>query len=198
MPRSNRTLCVRWIFLSLGLLCLTGCKQASPGEISLENYKKNKEKFEAHLPQWSRFVGLAEETKFQEKPIGVIKGKAIFVERDVLPSLQNLAVVELHFKNENSELHERGLIANSPEEVGTIVFVHTMLDRNQQFAGQAAYTNYKFHLFVVDLATGNLICTTELKVDKWDPPSSVEGTGISNYPYEKLDKFIESLTARKN
>ena len=106
------------------------------------------------------------------------------------------APAELYFKNQLSDLHTAGLIASAPEEVGTIVFVHTFSDQAKLYEGLRVYASHKFHVFVVDAATGQIKGATELKVDKFDPPNSIKST-VTLYPYDKLDKFIESLSPRK-
>ena len=186
------------IMLALALLafCFGGCRPSSPWERSLKAYEENTPKFKALLPQWSKLVGAAQEKNFQEKPVAPLKGKVIFVGREYDSTLPKVDPVELHFKNKNDDLHKAGLIASSPEEVSALVFVHTLLDQVKLYEGGATYSSRKFHVFMVDPATGEIKGATELKVDKFDPPSSVKGTGIRLYPYEQLDKFIESLASR--
>jgi hypothetical protein len=188
------------ISLALALLgfCFGACRPASPGEQSFKAYKENVPKFEALLPQWSKLVGAAEEKNFQERPVAPVKGKVIFVGREYTTTLPKVDPVTLHFKNENRDLHEAGLIASSPEEAGALVFVHTLIDQTKLYEGGATYTAYKFRVYVVDPASAEVRGSTELKVDKYNPPSSVKGTGVSLYPYDKLDKFIESLASRKD
>jgi hypothetical protein len=183
-------------FVLLGF-CLGACQPASPGKQSLAAYEENVPKFKALLPQWSKLVGAAEEKNFQERPVAPVKGKVLFVGREYTSTLPKVDPVELHFKNGNEDLHKAGLIASSPEEVSALIFVHTMLDQTKLYEGGATYSSRKFHIFVVDPASGEVRGSTELKVDKFDPPSSVKGTGVILYPYEKLDKFIESLASRK-
>jgi hypothetical protein len=196
MPRSSSPLRVILAFVLPGILCFGACHSASPGEKSLQAYRRNVPKFEALLPQWSKFVSDAEEKNFQEKPIGPVKGKIIFLGRVFDTARDKDAPAELYFKNQLSDLHDAGLIASSPEEVGTIVFVHTLSDQSKLYERLRVYASHKFHVFVVDAATGEIKGATELKVDKFAPPSSIKST-VSLYPYEKLDKFIESLSRRK-
>ena len=183
-------------FALLGF-CFGACRPASPGEQSLKAYEENEPKFKALLPQWSKLVGAAEEKNFQERPVAPVKGKVLFVGREYASTLPKVDPVELHFKNKNDDLHKAGLIASSPEEVSALVFVHTLLDQVKMYEGGATYSSKKFHIFVVDPTTGEIKGVTELKVDKFDPPSSVKGTGVILYPYEQLDKYIESLASRK-
>jgi hypothetical protein len=184
-------------FVLPGLLCSGACRSASPGEQSFEAYEENTPKFKALLPQWSKLVGAAEEKNFQERPVAPVKGKVLFVGREYSTVLPKVDPVELHFKNKSSDLHKAGLIASSPEEVSALVFVHTLLDQVKLYEGGATYSSRKFRVYVVDPASGEIRGSTELKVDKFDPPSSVKGTGVSLYPYEQLDKFIESLASRR-
>ncbi len=187
------------ISLAFALLgfCFGACRPASPGERSLKAYKENVPKFEALLPQWSKLVGAAEEKNFQERPIAPVKGKVLFVGREYNSIRTKVDPVNLHFKNENSDLHKAGLIASSPEEVGALVFIHSVNDQTKLYEGGATYTAYKFRVYVVDPASGEIRGSTELKVDEFKPPSSVKGTGVTLYPYDKLDKFAESLASRK-
>ena len=94
--------------------------------------------------------------------------------------------------NKNSDLHSRGLIANSPDEVGTIIFVETMLDQSKQYQDLNSYSSFKFRIFIVDAASKQIVARKELKVDKFNPPSSIKGL-TKIYPYDKLDAFIASL-----
>ena len=197
MTRASLPLRIMLAFVLPGLLCSGACRPASPGKQSFEAYEENAPKFKALLPQWSKLVGAAEEKNFQERPIAPLKGKVLFLGREYTSTLPKVDPVELHFKNRNDDLHEARLIASSPEEVSALVFVHTLLDQVKLYEGGATYSSHKFHIFVVDAASGEVMGSTELKVDKFDPPSSVKGTGVTLYPYEQLDKFIESLASRK-
>jgi len=193
---SNSYLAVRVAALAVLSLLGSACQDSSPGAASLRAYKQNVPKFEEMLPRWSNWVGEAAEKNFKDGPVGPVKGKVIFVGREYSPVTveltKKLDPVTLHFKNENSDLHKAGLIASSPQEVGTVIFVHTLIDQYKEYAGQKAYISHKFHVYVVDAATGEFKDTRELKVDKFDPPGSIKGTTILD-PYDKLDQFIASL-----
>ena len=194
---SNSYLAVR-VRTAVAVLTLlaSACQDSSPGAASLREYKQNVPKFEEMLPRWSNWVGEATEKNFKDGPAGLVKGKVIFVGREYsqvsVELTKKLDPVRLYFKNENSDLHKAGLIAGSPQEVGTVIFVHTLIDQYKEYAGQKAYISHKFHVYVVDAATGEIKGTRELKVDKFDPPSSIKGSTILD-PYNKLDQFIASL-----
>jgi hypothetical protein len=183
-------------FVLPGILCFGACRSASPGARSLQAYKQNVPKFQARLPQWSKFVSDADEKNFQERPLGPFQGKVIFLGREFDSARDKDAPAELYFKNQLSDLHDAGLIASSPEEVGTIVFVHTLTDQFKLYEKNSVYASHKFHVYTVDAATGQIKGSTELKVDKFDPPSSIKSS-VLLYPHEKLDKLIESLSPRK-
>ncbi|HEX6625027.1 MAG TPA: hypothetical protein VF064_15055, partial [Pyrinomonadaceae bacterium] len=158
--KTLRRICLAFALLGFGF---GGCRPASPGKQSFEAYEANEPKFKALLPQWSKLVGAAEEKNFQEKPIAPLKGKVIFVGREYASTLPKVDPVELHFKNKNDDLHKAGLIASSPEEVSALIFVHTLLDQAKLYEGGAVYSSRKFHIFVVDPATGEVRGSTELK-----------------------------------
>lgn len=162
----------------------------------MQAYKQNVPKFQAMLPQWSKLVGDAEEKNFQERPVSPFKGKVIFLGRVFDTARDEGAPAELYYKNQLSDMHNAGLVASSPEEVGTLVFVHTLRDQAKLYERNRVYASHKFHVFVVDPATGEIKGATELKVDKFDPPGTIKDT-VTLYPYEKLDKLIESLSPRK-
>ena len=188
------------VTVSTALVALTmlgsACQDSSPGATSLRDYKQNVPQFEKMLAQWSNWVGEETEKNFKAGPAGSIKGKVIFVGRDYSPVrvelTKKLDPVTLYFKNEDSDLHKAGLIAGSPKEVGTVIFVHNSIDQSKEYTGQKVYNSHKFHVYLVDAATGVITGSCELKVDKFDPPSSIKGS-TSLYPYNKLDQFIASL-----
>ena len=148
------------------------------------------------LPQWSKSVSDEDEKNVQERPVGPFKGKVIFLSREFYFGRDKDAPAELYFKNQLSDLHNAGLIASSPEEVGTLVFLHILNDQSKMYEKMGVYASHKFHVYTVDAATGKITDSTELKVDKFDPPSSIKSS-VSLYPDEKLTKLIESLSPQK-
>lgn len=195
MPRSSSSFRSALAFVLLGIFCFGACHSASPGEKSLQAYKQNVPKLQAMLPQWSKSVSDADEKNFQERPIGPFKGKVIFLSREFYFGRDKDAPAELYYKNELSKLHDAGLIASSPEDVATLVFVHILTDQSKLYEKNGVYMSHKFHVYTVDAATGRIQGSTELKVDKFDPPGSIKSS-VLLYPTEKLDKLIESLSPR--
>ena len=201
MSRSHLSVSLAAALAVLALLS-GACRDSSPGAVSLRAYKENVPKFQALLPQWSRWVGEADEKGFQDGAVGPVKGKVVFVGREYTPLLvemkKRVDPVTLHFKNDSSDLHQAGLIAGAPEEVGTVVFIHTLLDQSKQYEGLASYSTHKFHVFLVDAATGKVVGRREIRrPEKFDPPATVKGSGPSLYPYEQLDQFVASLSPGK-
>ena len=196
MPRSISPARIMSAFAISVVFCLGACHSASPGEKSWQTYKQNVPKFQALLPQWSKSVSDAEEKNFQEKPLGPFKGKVIFLGREFDSARDKDAPAELYFKNQLSDLHDAGLIASSPEEVGTLVFVNTLPDQSKMYEKMGVYASHKFHVYTVDPATGQIKGSTVLKVDKFDPPNSIKSS-VLLYPHEKLTKLIESMSPRK-
>jgi hypothetical protein len=162
-----------------------------PEQISQNKYEQNIPKFKEYLPKWSKFISDSARSNFRAQEEVSVKGKLIFVKRDYDYYKKNKSVsTDLWSPNELLSWHNAGLIATTPEEVGTIIHIEEMMDQSVKSSSNQVYCSFKYRIFMIDALTGKIRSRHELKVDKLNQPDS-----ISDYTEFRpnMDLFLESI-----
>jgi hypothetical protein len=173
------------------------CAELPTEPVSINSYKQNIPKFQAMLPRWSKLIQSESETLPQEELAGYLKGKIIILR------LSDDNSCTLADQNVNWRLHESGLIASSPEEVGTIVFIHAFLDRSALYQarphypeeGQATYSLMYYKVYIVDKLSGEIVGRLELHLTGL-PPSTIKESE-THEPVAQFADYLIHLTKRK-
>jgi len=177
------------------------CAELPAQPISIYAYKQNIPEFQTMLPQWSKLIQAESQRPFLKDPEGYlegyVKGKIIIL------SLSDDNSCTLADQNVNWRLHESHLIASSPEEVGTVVFIHSFRDRSALYQtkpgyaeeGQAIYTLMYYKVYIADTTSGEIVGRAELH-STWVPPPTIQGSETEE-PVAELADYVIHLTKHK-
>lgn len=180
-----------WVYVTLlAMLAFASACTKSTYDKNKSAFEGDPGKFEAMLPQWSKFVE-ARKDGFKEIPVQALSGKIVLLRRDVDFMTKPDEVASLHPRN--ADFYSADFLASKPEEVGTVVFIHKLTDQSKLYEKNKVYSHDKYQVFVVDARSGEIRGAKELKVDeKFDPPTLLKNTTVIE-PVEKLREFIRSL-----
>lgn len=191
MKQISNSLIEKVIYIALvaSLTVVSSCTRSTYDK-NKAAFEDDRSKFEAMLPQWSKFVE-AKKDGFKEVPVQSLSGKIVLLRRDIDFMTKPDEVASLHPRN--ADFYSADFLASKPEEVGTVVFIHKLTDQSKLYEKNKVYSHDKYQVFLVDAKSGEIRGTKELKVDeKFDPPNLLKNTTVLE-PAEKLREFIRSL-----